>query len=96
MPVLVERSAEQRMGNKLLPNGSPASLVDRIRAALPKTPNQRLIVKQVGPVNFRANWLSVNDNGNTTKTWKFDESRFLHVVDQGNSLVIKDKTVKGR
>lgn len=92
MNELVERTADQRLQVKV---GEKLDIIERIQSELPYSKGQHVIVKQVGPLNFRANWFQeLEDDTMIVKATKIVDSRFLHVVQNGNSLIITDLTIR--
>lgn len=98
MDIMVEKSADERQG--VIPtHNSKLTMAERIAAVLPRSKGQRIIVRQVGDKNFRANWFSpaVSETGETVvAAWQITDSRFLLVEESGASLNITDKTLRQR
>jgi hypothetical protein len=96
--IIAEKSAEERgivsrlVGGVIASKTVAKSLTQRVYDALPVTKEQRLRVKQVGAVNFRANWYAPQDDGNTVKSWRMIDSQFLRVTDHGQTLEIRNVT----
>ncbi len=98
---LKERPASERYpkghkkGEKASP--TPTALAERLAIELRRTKRDRVIVKQVGSMNFRVNWLvPADDNATGTYAvvqWRIDASKFISVTENGKALVIVDKTV---
>lgn len=74
------------------------NLAERLQFELPCPKGQKVIVKKISDVNFRANWMSPqtkNDTGDlSVRTWKIVASQFLKVTVDGNDLLIENKTTK--
>jgi len=99
---LKERPASERYpkavkkGEKA-PLSPPTALAERLAVELRRTKRDRVIVKQVGSMNFRVNWFVPTDElatgTNAVVQWRIDQSKFLSVTENGKALVIVDKTV---
>jgi hypothetical protein len=75
------------------------TIAERLAVELrrPGKAGERVIVKHVGGPSFRVNWFLPVVDTTTGKLavaqWKIDQSRFLHVTEDGRKLVVVDKTL---